>query len=60
MTVQYHSGSALVPASAVASEARRCWQLQGAGVVVVGPLAVVLGAQDVVAQHAPVVAGDAP
>jgi len=53
MTAQYHSGSVLVPASAVAFEAEKCWQLQGEDVVAVVPLGGGQDGQGVVApmQH---------
>lgn len=38
MTAQSHSGSVPGPASAVAFEAEKCWQLRGADVVAVVPL----------------------
>lgn len=38
MTARYRSGSVPVPTSAGASEAEKCWQLQGADVVAAGPL----------------------
>lgn len=37
MTARYHSGSVPAPASAVAFEAEKCWQLQGADAVAVVP-----------------------
>lgn len=49
MTAQYHSGSVPVPASAVAFEAEKYWQLQGADVVAVVPLGVGQDVQGVVA-----------
>lgn len=49
MTAQYRSGSAPVPASAVAFEAEKCWQLQGANVLAEVPLGVGRDVQGVVA-----------
>lgn len=50
MTARYRSGSVPVPASAGASEAEKCWQLQGADVGAAGPLGV---GQDVLGVVAP-------
>lgn len=49
MTAQSHSGSVPGPASAVAFEVEKCWQLQGADVVAVVPLEVGQDVRGVVA-----------